>query len=121
MQQALWLSLKAGALATLVALVLGSAAAFGVHRFRFFGRDAVSFLLVLPIALPGIITGHGAQLVLHLLEAQLRPLDDRDRPRHLLRRGRLQQRDRAAAARARLARSRRRWISAPTACRRSAT
>jgi putative spermidine/putrescine transport system permease protein len=57
MQQSLWLSLKAGAIATLVALVLGSAAAFGVHRFRFFGRDAVSFLLVLPIALPGIVTG----------------------------------------------------------------
>ena len=57
MQQALWLSLKAGALATAIALVLGSLAAFGVHRFRFFGREAVSFLLVLPIALPGIITG----------------------------------------------------------------
>ena len=39
------------------ALVLGTAASFGVHRFRFFGREAVSFLLVLPIALPGIITG----------------------------------------------------------------
>jgi putative spermidine/putrescine transport system permease protein len=57
MQQALWLSLKAGAFATLFALLLGSAAAFGVHRFRFFGREAISFLLVLPIALPGIITG----------------------------------------------------------------
>jgi putative spermidine/putrescine transport system permease protein len=57
LQQALWLSLKAGALATLIALVLGSAASFGVHRFRFFGRESVSFLLVLPIALPGIITG----------------------------------------------------------------
>jgi putative spermidine/putrescine transport system permease protein len=57
MQQALWLSLRAAALATTIALVLGSAAAFGVHRFRFFGRDAISFLLVLPIALPGIITG----------------------------------------------------------------
>ena len=57
MQQALLLSLKAGGIATLVALILGSAAAFGVHRFRFFGRDAVSFLLVLPIALPGIVTG----------------------------------------------------------------
>ncbi len=44
-------------LATLVALVLGSMAAFGVHRFRFFGREAISFLLVLPIALPGIVTG----------------------------------------------------------------
>jgi putative spermidine/putrescine transport system permease protein len=57
MQQALWLSLKAAALATLIALILGSAASFGVHRFRFFGREAISFLLVLPIALPGIITG----------------------------------------------------------------
>ena len=57
MQDALWLSLKAAALATGIALLLGSAAAFGVHRFRFFGREAISFLLVLPIALPGIITG----------------------------------------------------------------
>src|SRR5690349_1018697 len=57
MQQALWLSLKAAALATLTALVLGSAASFGVHRYRFFGRESISFLLVLPIALPGIITG----------------------------------------------------------------
>jgi putative spermidine/putrescine transport system permease protein len=57
MQQALWLSLKAGGIATAVALLLGSAAAFGVHRFRFFGRESISFLFVLPIALPGIITG----------------------------------------------------------------
>jgi putative spermidine/putrescine transport system permease protein len=57
MQTALWLSLKAAGLATLVAIVLGTAASFGVHRFRFFGREAISFLLVLPIALPGIITG----------------------------------------------------------------
>jgi putative spermidine/putrescine transport system permease protein len=57
MRQALYLSLKAGLVATAVALVLGSAAAFAVARFRFFGRDAISLLLVLPIALPGIITG----------------------------------------------------------------
>jgi putative spermidine/putrescine transport system permease protein len=57
MQDALWLSLKAASLATLIALLLGSAASFGVHRFRFFGREAISFLLVLPIALPGILTG----------------------------------------------------------------
>jgi putative spermidine/putrescine transport system permease protein len=43
-------------IATLFALVLGSAAAFAVHRFRFFGRNTVSFLLILPIALPGIVT-----------------------------------------------------------------
>jgi putative spermidine/putrescine transport system permease protein len=56
-RDALVLSLKAAGLATAVALVLGTAAASAVTRFRFFGRDAVSFLLVLPIALPGVITG----------------------------------------------------------------
>ena len=56
-RSALWLSVQAGLLATGIALVLGSAAAFAIARFSFFGRDAVSFLLVLPIALPGIITG----------------------------------------------------------------
>jgi putative spermidine/putrescine transport system permease protein len=54
---ALWLSVRAALAATGVALVLGSAAAFAIARFRFFGRESVSFLLVLPIALPGIITG----------------------------------------------------------------
>jgi putative spermidine/putrescine transport system permease protein len=42
--------------ATTIALVLGSMAAFAVHRFSFFGRDGISFALVLPIALPGIVT-----------------------------------------------------------------
>ena len=56
-RHALWLSIRAGLLATAIALALGSMAAFAVHRFRFFGREAISFLLVLPIALPGIITG----------------------------------------------------------------
>lgn len=56
-QAALLLSIKVGLLATAIALVLGSAVAYSLHRFAFFGRDAISFLLVLPIALPGIITG----------------------------------------------------------------
>ncbi|HUC14237.1 MAG TPA: ABC transporter permease, partial [Acidimicrobiales bacterium] len=56
-RSALWLSLKAGVAATFLALVLGSLAAFGVHRYRFFGREAISLFIVLPIALPGIITG----------------------------------------------------------------
>jgi putative spermidine/putrescine transport system permease protein len=51
------LSIQVGLLATLTALVLGSLAAFAVQRFAFFGRDLVSFMLVLPIALPGIVTG----------------------------------------------------------------
>jgi putative spermidine/putrescine transport system permease protein len=49
-------SLVVATVATLFALALGSLAAFAVHRFRFFGRNSVSFLLVLPIALPGIVT-----------------------------------------------------------------
>ncbi|HYY65429.1 MAG TPA: ABC transporter permease [Gaiellaceae bacterium] len=56
-RSSLWLSLKVGAAATAIALVLGTAAAAAIYRFRFFGREAVSFLLLLPIALPGIITG----------------------------------------------------------------
>jgi putative spermidine/putrescine transport system permease protein len=54
---ALVTSVKAALGATSIALLLGSLAAFAVHRFRFFGRETVSFLLVLPIALPGIVTG----------------------------------------------------------------
>ena len=54
---ALWLSVRVALVATGAAIVLGSVAAFAVARFEFFGRDAVSFLLVLPIALPGIVTG----------------------------------------------------------------
>jgi putative spermidine/putrescine transport system permease protein len=57
MRHAFWLSVRAGLISTAIALLLGSMAAFAVHRFRFFGREAISFLLVLPIALPGIITG----------------------------------------------------------------
>jgi putative spermidine/putrescine transport system permease protein len=56
-RDALWLSVRVALVATGAALVLGSAAAVGVARFKFFGREAVSFLLVLPIALPGIVTG----------------------------------------------------------------
>jgi putative spermidine/putrescine transport system permease protein len=57
MVSALWTSVKAGLGATAIALVLGSMVAFAVARYRFFGRDAVSFLVILPIALPGVITG----------------------------------------------------------------
>jgi putative spermidine/putrescine transport system permease protein len=54
---ALILSVEAALAATAVALLLGTLAAFAVHRFRFFGRETVSFVLLLPIALPGIVTG----------------------------------------------------------------
>jgi putative spermidine/putrescine transport system permease protein len=51
------LSVRFGLIATALALLLGSAVAYALHQFRFFGRESISFLLVLPIALPGIITG----------------------------------------------------------------
>jgi putative spermidine/putrescine transport system permease protein len=54
---ALWTSVKAGLGATAIALVLGTLVALAVQRYRFFGRDALSLLVLLPIALPGIVTG----------------------------------------------------------------
>ena len=56
-RNAFWLSVKVALIATAIALVLGTMAAAAVARFRFFGRESVSFLLVLPLALPGILTG----------------------------------------------------------------
>ena len=57
LQQALITSLLAALGATGIALVLGSLAAFAVARHGFFGREAVSFVVIFPIALPGIVTG----------------------------------------------------------------
>ena len=56
-RDAFWTSMKAALGATAVALLLGTLAALAVARYRFFGRDTVSFLIILPIALPGIVTG----------------------------------------------------------------
>jgi putative spermidine/putrescine transport system permease protein len=50
-------SIKVGVVATAIALVLGTLASFAVARHRFFGRETISFLVILPIALPGIVTG----------------------------------------------------------------
>ncbi len=50
-------TLKAGVAATAIALVLGTLASLAVARHRFFGRETISFLVILPIALPGIVTG----------------------------------------------------------------
>ena len=56
-RDALWTSVKAATGATLIAIALGTLAALAISRHRFFGRDTVSFLIILPIALPGIVTG----------------------------------------------------------------
>jgi putative spermidine/putrescine transport system permease protein len=56
-REAFLTSLKAGAAATAIAVLLGTLASLAVARYRFFGRETISFLVVLPIALPGIVTG----------------------------------------------------------------
>ena len=50
-------SVKTGLIATCIALILGTLASLAVARHRFFGRETISFLVILPIALPGIVTG----------------------------------------------------------------
>ena len=56
-REALVTSVILGICATAIALVLGTLAALALGRFTFFGRDSVSLLIILPIALPGIVTG----------------------------------------------------------------
>ena len=65
---AIKLSMQVAAVSTLVALVLGTLAAGALARTRFFGRDAISLLFILPIALPGIITGIALRSAYHTLE-----------------------------------------------------
>ena len=55
--EALSLSIRVAAISTAIALVLGTLCAAAVSRTRFFGRETISLLVILPIALPGIITG----------------------------------------------------------------
>jgi putative spermidine/putrescine transport system permease protein len=57
LQQAFLTSLAIALCATLFALLLGTLAAIAVARHRFFGRESISFVVILPIALPGIVTG----------------------------------------------------------------
>jgi putative spermidine/putrescine transport system permease protein len=64
---AIWLSVKVAAIATAIALVLGTCAAAAVSRARFFGRDYISLLFILPIALPGIITGIALRSAFNIL------------------------------------------------------
>jgi putative spermidine/putrescine transport system permease protein len=56
-KDAFWTSIKVGLVATAIALVLGTLASLAVARHRFFCRETISFLVILPIALPGIVTG----------------------------------------------------------------
>jgi putative spermidine/putrescine transport system permease protein len=64
------LSLTVAFWAMATALVLGTLAALAVHRYRFFGRDVLSFALILPIALPGIVTAIALNSSVHALDVQ---------------------------------------------------
>lgn len=57
LQQAFLTSIAIAVAATAVALALGTLASIAVSRYEFFGREAISFVVILPIALPGIVTG----------------------------------------------------------------
>ncbi|MFO1123549.1 MAG: ABC transporter permease [Hyphomicrobiales bacterium] len=65
---AIWLSVKVAGIATLIALFLGTCAAAAVSRARFFGKDYLSLLFILPIALPGIITGISLRSAFSILD-----------------------------------------------------
>ena len=56
-REALWTSLRIATAATILALILGTLAAFALQRFAFFGRNSINLFIILPIALPGIVTG----------------------------------------------------------------
>ncbi len=67
-RHALTLSVQVAAVSTAAAMVLGTLAAGAVWRTRFFGREAISLLLILPIALPGIITGISLRSAFNLMD-----------------------------------------------------
>jgi putative spermidine/putrescine transport system permease protein len=62
------LSLKVAAISTLLAMVLGTLVAGAMARTRFFGREQISLLIILPIALPGVITGMSLRSAFAIME-----------------------------------------------------
>jgi putative spermidine/putrescine transport system permease protein len=66
--EALGLSVKVAAIATAIAIVLGTLCAAAVSQSRFFGREVISLLVILPIALPGIITGISLRSAFNILD-----------------------------------------------------
>ena len=64
----LWLSLQVAALATVIAMILGTLVAAAMAQSRFFGRDQISLLILLPIALPGVITGMALRSAFSVME-----------------------------------------------------
>ena len=60
-------SILAGLGATAIALLLGTLAALAVQRFEFFGKETISFIVILPIALPGVVTGVALSTTFHTI------------------------------------------------------
>ena len=65
---AITLSVRVAAVATFLAVILGTLAAAALARTKFFGREVISLLIILPIALPGIITGISLRSAFNLME-----------------------------------------------------
>ena len=68
MWEAVWLSVKVATIATLIAIMLGTMAAAALWKSTFFGKDYISLLFILPIALPGIITGIALRSAFNILD-----------------------------------------------------
>lgn len=66
--EAITLSAQVALVATAIAIVLGTLAAGGLARTKFFGREAISLLLILPIALPGVVSGIALRSAFHTME-----------------------------------------------------
>jgi putative spermidine/putrescine transport system permease protein len=66
--RAMWLSIRVAAVSTALALVLGTLASMALYRSRFFGKEAISLLILLPIALPGIVTGISLRSAFNLFD-----------------------------------------------------
>ncbi len=66
--EALTLSLQVAAAATVVALLLGLLTALAINRAKFFGKGFITFLVILPIALPGIVTGIALRSALKIMD-----------------------------------------------------
>jgi putative spermidine/putrescine transport system permease protein len=67
-REAILASLQAAIGATIAALILGSLIALAVQRYKFFGRETISFIVILPLALPGIVTGIALRSAIGFME-----------------------------------------------------
>lgn len=65
---ALFLSVKVALVSTFIAMILGTLAAAAMYRHQFFGRESITLLIILPIALPGIVTGIALRSAFNLME-----------------------------------------------------